>query len=85
MEPIPWYTYPTIDFLNNLDLRNVDIFEYGSGNSSIYFLNKGALVTSVEDDLDWFKKIKNNLVGHNLIFEENQKEYISKVSKKNSI
>ena len=81
-EAIPWYTYSSIEYLNNLDLNNVNIFEYGSGNSSIYFLNKGALVTSVEDDLDWFKKIKNKMEGHNLIFEENQKEYISKVSTK---
>jgi len=83
MDPIPWYTYPCIEFLNNLDLSKKNIFEYGSGNSSIYFLTKGAYVTSVEDDLDWFKKIKNYKEGHNLIFEENKNEYISKVSIKN--
>jgi len=34
--PIPWYTYPAIEYLNNLDFTDKNVFEYGSGNSSLW-------------------------------------------------
>lgn len=29
--PIPWYTYFAIEFLNNLDFSKKNVFEYGGG------------------------------------------------------
>ena len=34
-EPIPWFTYPSIQYLDQLDLSEKTIFEWGSGNSSL--------------------------------------------------
>lgn len=79
--PIPWYTYPAIEYLNNLDLTNLNILEYGSGNSSIYFLNKGSDLVSIEDNKDWFKKIEtktNN--NHKYILTEDKHEYVERNS-----
>ena len=56
--PIPWYTYPTIEYLNNLKLDGISVLEYGSGNSSLYYLRRGAKVVSIEDDREWYEKIK---------------------------
>ena len=56
--PYPWYTYPAIEYLNNLDFKNTSVFEYGCGNSSLYYLKRGAKVFSVEDNKIWYKKIK---------------------------
>lgn len=28
-EPIPWYTYPSIEYLSKIDFSNLNIFEYG--------------------------------------------------------
>lgn len=56
--PIPWYTYPTIEFLSHLDFSSFKIFEYGSGNSTLWWASRSRQVTSVEDDELWFKKIK---------------------------
>ena len=33
--PIPWYTYPAIEYLASLDLSGMKVLEYGSGNSSL--------------------------------------------------
>src|SRR5690606_3416554 len=33
------------------------LFEYGSGNSTLYFSNIVKKVVSVENDLDWLKRI----------------------------
>jgi len=73
---IPWYTYPTIEFLNNLDFSEKSVFEFGSGNSSIYWARKAKDVISVEHDKKWFEKVKSNF-GENqtLLYRENNEEY----------
>lgn len=59
--PIPWYTYPSIDFINENLPVGLKIFEFGSGNSSLFFADKGAKVTSVENDQEWMNKVKSSL------------------------
>lgn len=54
-EPLPWFTYPAIEFLDSLDLRDAFIFEWGSGNSSAYFASKCHEIESIESDPDWHK------------------------------
>ncbi len=56
--PLPWYTYPAIEYCNQLDATNLDIFEYGSGNSSLYWAHKGAKVWSVEHDPVWYENMR---------------------------
>ena len=34
--PIPWYTYPAIDFLVQIDFSDKTVFEYGCGNSTLW-------------------------------------------------
>ena len=66
--PIPWYTYPTIEFLSHLDLSSFRVFEYGSGNSTLWWAARSKQVTSVEDNELWFKKVK-------LLLKEQNVEY----------
>lgn len=54
--PLPWYTYSAIEYLNQLDLSNKLIFEWGSGNSSLYFAKRAKQVISIEDNEEWYKK-----------------------------
>jgi hypothetical protein len=60
-QPIPWYTYPAIEYINRLDFREKKIFEYGSGNSTLYWAQRCKRLASVEDDHDWFKQISSKL------------------------
>lgn len=39
-KPIPWYTYPAIEYINQFNFENIEIFEFGSGNSTIYWEKK---------------------------------------------
>ncbi|WP_017325982.1 hypothetical protein [Synechococcus sp. PCC 7336] len=55
--PIPWYTYSTIEYLKQLDFSDKIIFEYGSGNSSLFWANRAKKVISVEDNSQWFDKV----------------------------
>ncbi len=54
--PIPWYTYPAIEYLSQLDFSNKDIFEFGCGNSTMFWVKRANSVTSIEDNLNWFSK-----------------------------
>ena len=53
-----WYTYPLLDFLEDLDFAKDMVFEYGSGTSSIYWAKKSMKVESVEHDYKYFKDAK---------------------------
>ena len=35
-QPLPWYTYPAIQYLNQLDLHDCDVFEFGSRQQFIF-------------------------------------------------
>ena len=53
--PVPWYTYPAIEYLKQLDFSDKDIFEFGSGNSTLFWAARAKRVVSVEDDREWFE------------------------------
>lgn len=59
--PIPWYTYPALAWLEQLDLSGADVFEYGSGNSTRWWAGRARSVSSVEDDEAWFARIAPTL------------------------
>jgi len=69
--PLPWVTYSFIDFISNRINTTMDIFEYGSGNSTLWYSNKVNSVTSVEHDKDWFKEMNKGLPANvNINYEE---------------
>ncbi len=73
-EPIPWITYPALDFIRKRITPNLTVFEYGSGGSTIWWANRVKNVVSVEHDREWYEKIKSihnnnvNLRHINLIY-----------------
>ncbi|OIO05536.1 MAG: hypothetical protein AUJ49_01155 [Desulfovibrionaceae bacterium CG1_02_65_16] len=52
-EPLPWYTYPAIEYLGGFDFTGLRVFEFGGGNSTRYWLNRGAEVRTVDHDPQW--------------------------------
>lgn len=52
-EDIPWITYPSLEFLSQINFANLHVFEFGAGHSSVWFSNRAASVTSVESDKSW--------------------------------
>ena len=53
-DPIPWYTYPAIDFLSQRDYRDKSILEFGSGQSTLWWAARAKFVLSMEEDPRWF-------------------------------
>jgi hypothetical protein len=62
--PIPWYTYPAIEFLRQLDLGGRAVFEYGSGNSTLFWAGVAGRVVSVEDDPEWYALMVPRVPGN---------------------
>ena len=65
---VPWFTYPSVAFLDKRLTKGLRIFEYGSGASSVYFQKKGAALYSVEYDAAWFEKLKQSIYEPNKIY-----------------
>ena len=58
-QPIPWVTYSFIDFIKERLHKDLTIFEYGSGNSTLFYASRVKNVVSVEHDEAWYNKIVN--------------------------
>ena len=54
---LPWFTYPAIEALNNWDLSDKRVFEYGSGFSTLFWASRAKEVVSVEHNRAWFDMI----------------------------
>ncbi len=82
--PIPLYTYPAIEYLSSFDFTNKKIFEFGSGQSTLYWLEQGADVVSVENSVKWVEKLSKPLKSfsnHQYIFAGRQNEYVNSILK----
>lgn len=55
--PIPRITYPFIDFIKGRLTKDLSIFEFGSGNSTLFYSNYVKKVVSVEHDKEWLETI----------------------------
>lgn len=65
--PIPWYSYPAIEYISNLDFSNKTILEWGSGNSSLFWAKRSKNVTSIEDDEEWFNLVDKSKLANQSI------------------
>lgn len=59
--PIPWCTYSFIKFIEPRLKKDFTVFEYGSGNSTIWYAKRVKQIISVENDEDWFKVVSKLL------------------------
>ncbi|MFV8835180.1 hypothetical protein ACNSTU_09435 [Aquisalimonas sp. APHAB1-3] len=56
-QPIPWMNYPVSAFLRDRLRADLDLFEYGSGQSTHFFAGRVKSVTSVEYDRHWYETV----------------------------
>lgn len=77
--PIPWYSYPFIKFLEPRLKKEFSVFEYGSGNSTLWFSKYVKSVKAVEHDKTWYDKVKPKLPANaELIYREIENKNYSK-------
>ena len=82
-QPIPWMTYGAIFYLQQLDLSNCRVFEWGSGNSSLFFAEHSAKVISVESNPDWYDYVFQQKKPNQEVLLKNSANYCSCISNYN--
>jgi hypothetical protein len=63
-ETMPMYTYPCYEYLNSINWEGADVFEYGTGFSTIWWKNHGANIYGVEHNKNWYEKINGKELGY---------------------
>lgn len=59
--PLPWYTYPAIDFLAQRDFSSCHVLEFGGGQSTLWWQARARSVLTVEENADWFTRLKSQV------------------------
>ncbi len=59
--PIPWMNYSVVDFISKRLNKRLNVFEYGSGYSTMYLAKLVNSVTSVEHDKEWYTNINQRI------------------------
>jgi hypothetical protein len=59
--PLPWFTYPAIEYLRQLDFSQSSVFEFGTGGSTLFWCRRAARVVGVEHDAAWHERVRRRL------------------------
>jgi len=77
MNPIPWWTYPTIAFLQDRLSPNLKVLEFGSGASTLWLCQFVSEVISIEDNREWGKYVQAKLPGNGkLVITDSYEKFI---------
>ncbi len=69
--PIPWMNYSVVNILEERLTKDLNLFEFGSGYSTLFYAKKVRAVTSVEYDDGWLNIIKSQVPDNvNMIFKQ---------------
>jgi hypothetical protein len=68
--PIPWMNFPVVRILEERLTKDLNLFEFGSGYSTLFYAKKVKAVSSVEYDEKWLNIIKLQVPDNvNIIFK----------------
>lgn len=55
--PLPWYTYPAIEFLSDQDYSSRTVLEFGAGQSTLWWASRAREVVALESDPAWYREL----------------------------
>src|SRR5947208_17175251 len=58
---LPWFSYAAIDFLAAELRPEMEVCEYGSGGSTLFFARRTRRVFSIEDNEKWFSLVSERV------------------------
>jgi hypothetical protein len=62
--PLPWYTYPSIDFLSRRSFAGRHVAEIGAGQSTLWWADRADSVTAFEEDAEWLASVRRRAPGN---------------------
>ncbi|WP_168130382.1 class I SAM-dependent methyltransferase [Synechococcus sp. PCC 7502] len=82
-QELPWFTYPAIEYIDQIDLRDKSVFEWGAGNSSIFFAKRSHKVISIESNPEWHKVISEKKLNNQEVFLKNEGDFVESIEEFN--
>lgn len=64
--PLPWFNYAAIFFLQQLDLTQDDVLEFGGGQSTLWWSDNARSVFTVENNREWFGYLEREVQRPNV-------------------
>ncbi len=79
--PIPWYTYPAIEFIEPRIRPDFRVFEYGSGWSTLWWAERTQEVFAVEHDSAWFEQVRGQVPANvRLALQQEPDKYVDQLN-----
>jgi predicted O-methyltransferase YrrM len=72
----PWYTHPFLKLLNSWNVSNWKVFEYGGGDSTLWWRNKCREIISIDSNLEWSTNIGAKFINNKDLFINSPLDYI---------
>jgi hypothetical protein len=66
---VPWYTYPMIEYLAQLDFSDADVLEFGGGQSTMWWCERAQSVTTLESNSDWRAELASRTTGRATVLQ----------------
>jgi len=60
-QPLPWYSYSAIAFLSQTDVAGRAVLECGGGQSTRWWLGRGAKVVTLESHAAWAQELRDSI------------------------
>ncbi len=60
-QPLPWYTYPSIEFLKHRPYNDRTVLEFGGGQSTLWWAARAKYVVTLEGDESWYRQIRDQM------------------------
>src|SRR5688572_13130708 len=59
--PLPWYTYPCIDFLKARSFNDKSVLEFGGGHSTLWWAARAKDVVTIDGNAGWYERLKSQV------------------------
>jgi hypothetical protein len=82
-EPIPWYSYPCIEFLRHRPFPDKTILEFGGGQSTLWWAKRARRVVTFEGDggwLEWLSRKAPSNVELHQVTQDDRTACVAEVS-----
>lgn len=76
-QPIPWYSYPAIHFLSERIRPAWNVFEFGCGNSTLWWSKQVERVESCEHHKQWYERVRKDLPDNATCTLKAEEDYAS--------
>jgi hypothetical protein len=65
-DKMPWLSFGAIEYLKKIIEPDMQVFEYGSGGSTLFWASRVKQVVSIEHDKAWFDKLQDYFIRNKI-------------------